>query len=198
MTCDHAIELLPWYLNRTLEAGEREEVREHLAACERCRQALAETRQAWSVLAQHVSPQDLVALAWGRSPSDLDSAAAEEHLASCADCAAELELARLSRRLEEEDNVAVFPASGRRSPAAAPSRTWRAAAVAASLTTLVAASGWIHSVHRVDDLARPAPVAAASPAPIPVSPPPSSSISSASSTENQQRQLAEMEARLQG
>src|SRR4051812_22598037 len=105
MTCDQAIELLPWYLNGTLESGELAEVRQHLETCERCRAALAETGQAWSVFTQHVPAQDLVALAWGEDPS----LAAEEHLAACAECAAELEMARMSRRLEEEDNVAVFP-----------------------------------------------------------------------------------------
>ena len=54
MTCDQAIELLPWHLNGTLEAGETAEVRQHLETCERCRAALAETRQAWSVFAQHI------------------------------------------------------------------------------------------------------------------------------------------------
>jgi anti-sigma factor RsiW len=191
MTCDQAIELLPWYLNSTLEAGEREEVRQHVAACERCRQALAETRQAWTVFDQHISSQDLVALAWGQPPSGIDPAAAEEHLSSCADCAAELELARMSRRLEEEDNVAVFPASGKRRQSSAPARTWRAAAVAASLTALVAASGWIYSAQQAGDLARLARAEATRTAPAPVAPP-----SLSSSTQDQRQRLAQMEARL--
>ena len=149
MTCDQSIELLPWLLNGTLEAGEREEVRKHLAGCERCRQALAETRQAWTVFAQHIPAQDLVALAWGDRPSGIEAAAAEEHLASCAQCSAELELARMSRRLEEEDNIALFPAAKPRPVTGAAPRTWRAAAIAASLAAVVALGGWFHTAQQV-------------------------------------------------
>jgi hypothetical protein len=151
MTCDQAIEILPWYLNGTLDAGEREEVRNHLATCERCRQALADTRQAWTVFAQHIPTQDLVALAWGQPPSGIDPAAAEEHLASCAECAAELEMVRMSRRLEEDDNVALFPAGKPRPLAGAAPRTWRAAALAAGLAAVVAMGGWIHTAQQVGD-----------------------------------------------
>ena len=54
MNCDQAIELLPWLLNGTLEAGERDEVRRHLETCERCREALTETRVAGSIFGQHI------------------------------------------------------------------------------------------------------------------------------------------------
>jgi Putative zinc-finger len=146
MTCDHAIELLPWLLNGSLAAGERDEVWHHLETCERCRQTLAETREAWSVFAQHLPSQDLVALAWGEAPSE----AVEEHLASCPRCAAELELARMSRRLEEEDNIVLFPAAKPR-PAAAPSWS-RRVAVAAGLAAVVAASGWIYEARQASGL----------------------------------------------
>lgn len=164
MTCDQAIELLPWLLNGTLEAGERDEVRRHLASCERCRQALTETRETWTLFDQHVPSRDLVALAWGERPAGIDPALAQAHLASCPQCAAELELARMSRRLEEEDNVAVFPAPR-------PVRTWRAAAVAAGLAFVVASSGWFYTARQASDLARtaqarpPAPVTAPVPHP---------------------------------
>jgi Putative zinc-finger len=157
MTCDQAIEILPWYLNGTLEAGERAEVRRHLETCERCRAALAETGQAWSVFAQHIPAPDLVALAWGERPSGIDPALAEEHLASCAECAAELELARMSRRLEEEGNVALFPVAPAAKPrpaAGAVPRTWRAAAMAAGLAAVVAAGGWLHAVQGGHQLAQ--------------------------------------------
>ena len=147
MTCDQAIELLPWHLNGTLEAGETAEVRQHLETCERCRAALAETRQAWSVFAQHIPSQDLVALAWGQSPSGIDPETAAEHLAACAECAAELELARMSRRLEEEDNVAVFPPRPKTDPGRS-YRRWRAAAIAASLAGVIAASGWFRTAQQ--------------------------------------------------
>jgi hypothetical protein len=146
MTCDHAIERLPWLLNGTLEAAERDEVRHHLETCESCPRALSETREAWSVFAQHLPSQNLVALAWGETPSEV----VEEHLASCARCAAELELVRMSRRLEEEDNIALFPAAKPR-PAAVP-RRWQAAAIAAGLAAVVSAFGWIQADRQADEL----------------------------------------------
>jgi putative zinc finger protein len=148
MTCDSAIELFPWLLNGTLATGERDEVWQHLETCKRCRLALAETRDAWSLFAQHLPSQDVVALAWGETPSE----AVEEHLASCPQCAAELELARMSRRLEQDDNVALFPAAKPRPAAGAAPRTWRAAAVAAGLAAVVAATGWIYESRQASDL----------------------------------------------
>src|SRR3954454_11692273 len=109
MNCDQAIEFLPWLLNGTLEATESGEVRRHLATCERCRAALNDTRDAWTIFSQHLSSEALVALAHGEAPAGIDPALAERHLASCPECAAELELARTSRRLEEYEKIAVFP-----------------------------------------------------------------------------------------
>jgi uncharacterized protein YbaR (Trm112 family) len=37
--------LLPWYLNRTLEKGEKEEVKKHLLSCPICRQELGQIKQ---------------------------------------------------------------------------------------------------------------------------------------------------------
>jgi len=173
MTCDQAIELLPWYLNGTLEPGERAEVRQHLTTCESCRAALAETVQAGAVFAhestaQHIPAADLVALAWGEPPSGIEPAA-REHLASCAECAAELELARMSRRLEEEDNVAVFPITRRQTAPSRAYRGWRAAAIAASLAGLVAAGGWFQTARQPQQavVVRPAAAPPANPAPVP-------------------------------
>jgi anti-sigma factor RsiW len=169
MTCEQAIEILPWYLNGTLEAKEKEEVRHHLATCETCRRALAETREAWRTFDQHLPSEALVALAWGEAPAGIDPALAERHLAACPQCAAELELARTSRHLEEDNRIALFPAK----PAAAPSReirrdgedgetrTWRHAALAASLAAMVSFGGWIYTAVQGDPSGEPAQVAQA-------------------------------------
>lgn len=194
MTCDQAIELLPWLLNGALEAGERDEVRRHLATCERCREALAETREVWSTFDQHIASRDLVALAWGEKPSGIDPALAEAHLASCPQCAAEIELARMSRRLEEEDNVALFPAVKPRTTTGAAPRTWRAAAVAASLAAMVAASGWIYTAQQVGDSPRLARTPAPEAAPAPVPAPPQSSTDESSSL---RQQIAQLQSELQ-
>jgi hypothetical protein len=178
MNCERAIELLPWYLNRTLDEGERGAVREHLKNCEGCRKALEETRLAWRVYGQHVPAEALVDLAWGEAPEGYDPEVLERHLQSCPECAAELEMVRMSRRLEEDDRIALFPAS-RTGSLEHPARTgaWRAAALAAGLAGIVAASGWLWSANQVDTLeerlARSAPpVAAPAPSPIPPAPAP--------------------------
>src|SRR5258706_3456071 len=131
MNCDQAIEFLPWLLNDTLDAGEREEVGRHLETCTRCREALAETREAWRIVAQHLPTETLVALAYGESATDLDPALVERHLASCPQCAAELEMVTTSRRLEEDDRIALFPGKARRqTPETGTYRGWRATALA--------------------------------------------------------------------
>ncbi|HEX3127959.1 MAG TPA: zf-HC2 domain-containing protein [Thermoanaerobaculia bacterium] len=170
MNCEQATELLPWYLNGTLDESERREVREHLAGCEGCRQALEDTRLAWTIYDQHIPSEALVALAWGESPEGYDPDVLERHLRSCPECAAELELVRTSRRLEEDGNIALFPVAGSRTVTRKPG-AWRTAALAASLAGMVAASGWIWTAGQTRDLerrlaeARPAPTAPAPAAP---------------------------------
>lgn len=152
MTCDETIVQLPWLLNGTLDPEEREQVQGHLATCPSCREALAETREAWRIFGQHLPAEDLVALAYGETPTGVDPALAERHLASCPECAAELELARMSRRLEEDDRIATFPALPSKAPraeAAGSYRAWRGAALAASLTGLIAFGGWFQAAQRL-------------------------------------------------
>jgi hypothetical protein len=150
MTCDQAIELLPWLLNGTLEPQEREEVRQHLRTCERCREALPETQTAWRLFDEHLPTEALIALAYGEVPEGLDPSSAERHLAACSQCAADLELARMSRRLEDDDNVALFPGPRSQGVKNGESRKWRSAALAAGLAGVVALSGWVHSARQLD------------------------------------------------
>jgi len=147
MDCDHAIELLPWFLNGTLAPEERREVAAHAASCERCAAALAGTRAAWEVFAQHVPAADLVAYA-ADEPTAVDGRTVERHLAGCPQCAAELEMARASRALIENEGVAVMPARGRQGGV----RMWRSSALAAGLVGLVAIGGWVNSAQRAHDL----------------------------------------------
>ncbi|HSN87276.1 MAG TPA: hypothetical protein VL025_10990, partial [Thermoanaerobaculia bacterium] len=74
-----------------------------------------------------------------------------------------------SRRLEEDDRIAVFPTRRAQEERREP-RSWRAAALAAGLTGLMAAGGWFQSSREVrrlnDELAqaeRPAPSAPSTP-----------------------------------
>jgi hypothetical protein len=175
MNCDLAIEYLPWLLNGTLEAGERDEVRRHLATCESCRAALKDTREAWTIFDRHLPSDALVALAYGEVPAGVDPEIAERHLAGCPECAAELELARTSRRLEEDDKIAVFPGvRARQEHSVGRERSWRAASLAAGIATLIALGGWAYEFQLAGDLAerlaqtsrveknRPAPAPSAS------------------------------------
>jgi anti-sigma factor RsiW len=150
--CDQVAELLPWYLNGTLDERDQREVRLHLEGCEPCRQALEETRLAGRIYGQHVPAEALVALAWGETPEGIDPDLLERHLESCPECAAELEMVRTSRRLEEDDRVALFPSRTTvpRTPAALP--RWRAAALAAGLAGLVVVGGWVWTAGRARSL----------------------------------------------
>jgi hypothetical protein len=203
MTCDESMERLPWFLNGTLEEGEHDEVRRHLATCEACRAALKDTQEAWAVFDQHLPSEALVALAYGETPPGIDPALAERHLSNCPQCAAELELARMSRRLEEDDKVALFPGPKPLKTEAGSNRTWRAAALAAGLTTVVAASGWFYQFQQsgnlLEQLAARRPAAVQEPrsgpkAPAPV--PPDQDASAARLAE-MQKQVAESERQVQ-
>lgn len=204
MNCETAIELLPWYLNGTLDEQEQRDVREHLAGCERCRQALADTRLAWRIHDQHLPSEALVALAWGEKPEGMDPAGLEvmeRHLQSCPQCSSELELVRVSRALEEEDGgrVALFPgARPKTAPAARPAGRWRSAALAAGLAGMVAAGGWLWSANQVQTLedrlaesaetGRPAVIA-----PVPVPPAPIPPVTESPDA----NRVAEMEAQME-
>jgi anti-sigma factor RsiW len=179
LNCNHVAELLPWYLNGTLDEREQGEVRVHLEGCTQCRQALEETRLAWQIYGQHIPSEALVALAWGETPEGLDPGVLERHLETCPECAAELEMARTSRRLEEDEGIALFPTSVDRLPLprhrgeGGRGQSWRTAAMAAGLAGIVAASGWVWTAGRANDLeerlaqaGRP-PEAAPAPAPAP-------------------------------
>ncbi len=154
MDCEQAIERLPWLLNGTLPAEERRAVEVHVAECGRCAAALADTRAAWKVFAQHLPTADLVAYA-ADEPTGVGKETLERHLAGCPQCAAELEMARASRALAEHDEVAVLPAARLAAAAGGRSRgprLWQSSALAAGLIGLVAIGGWAHSAGEIHDL----------------------------------------------
>lgn len=150
--CDDVRGTLPWLLNGTLSGDERRQVLQHLSTCETCRRDLADTRLAAEIFDQHPPAEAILALAWDETPQGIDPALLEEHLAECPRCAAELELARMSRRLEEEDKI--VPLARRTAPAATTTgwRGWRAAALAAGLAGVVAFGGWFETTGRVHTL----------------------------------------------
>jgi hypothetical protein len=102
VSCQEAVELLPWLVNGTLDAGEAQQVQAHLESCRSCRDELGETRWAAAVFGAHVPAEGLVAIAWDRPAAGLGLDLARRHLESCRACAEELALLRESRGLEGE------------------------------------------------------------------------------------------------
>ncbi|MCP4659632.1 MAG: zf-HC2 domain-containing protein [bacterium] len=95
--CQDAIELLPWFLNGSLDGDERQALHDHLATCESCRSELEQTTRAWEVFAQHVPSLALAEYAEGLEPSELNRERIEQHLARCPSCRQELEWATADR-----------------------------------------------------------------------------------------------------
>lgn len=141
MDCTQIAEVLPWFLNGTLESSATDEIRAHLDTCERCRQQLDETRVAARIYSQHLPSAALVEYAFDRAPGDIGRDLIERHLASCTACRDELDLVRTSRRALEEpaSPVVAFqprhPAAGIRIP------TWLAAA--AGVVLVAGVSAWL-------------------------------------------------------
>ena len=149
--CDDVRGMLPWLLNGTLSDEERQQVLQHLATCTACRRHLADTRLAAEIFDQHPPAEAILALAWDETPRGFDPALLEEHLAACPRCAADLELARMSHRLEQDEKI--VPLVRRTAPAAGTGwRGWKASALAAGLAGVVAFAGWFHSAGRVQTL----------------------------------------------
>jgi len=145
MSCDRAAELMPWYLNQTLEPDEHAGMEAHLAGCEACRRERDATRQAAVLLTGHL-PVDVIldlvddSLRPGLSPERI-----EAHLAECDTCREEVELARASARdLEAAVDAEQEMADRAGQPAQRPggsARSWWLAA-AASMLIAVASGGW--------------------------------------------------------
>lgn len=151
--CEDARGMIPWLLNGSLEEGERHQVLQHLAGCDVCRQDVEDTRLAAAIFDRHLPTATILALAWGETPSGIEPAVLQEHLAECPACAAELELVRMSRRLEEDEEERIVPLARRTPPA--PIRSWhgwKAAALAAGLAGTVAFAGWFQTAGRVETL----------------------------------------------
>lgn len=168
MNTERARELLPWFLNGTLEADEREELLATLREDEELRRELAETQQAGEIFGQHVPAADLVAHVFGERVG-LEHARIEAHVALCERCAEEVALVHESRTLSAGDRAGepiAVPEDRRQGrlltflrsnlrpylqPAAAgPSTRWQAAALAASLVALVGLGGWAWSWQQTE------------------------------------------------
>lgn len=144
MDCQKAVELLPWYLNGTVDTAERAEVEGHLERCEACRAELAEAEAGQVLFGGHPSAAVLVDYAFEGSavPTDL----VEAHLAGCEACAEELAMVRASRR--EMDREPPAEVAAKVVPLRLPDErrsAWWPAAVAAALVGLIGIGGGLWS-----------------------------------------------------
>ncbi len=147
MDCARVEELLPWLVNGSLLVEEAASVREHLAQCPACREALADTAWVAELSASHLPAGSLVDLAAGIATPGMDRALVEAHLASCAACAAELALVRESwaALAAPESAARVLPDARIEptrpglavAPRPRPTRDWRNLALAATLAGMI-------------------------------------------------------------
>jgi len=152
--CQQAIELLPWYLNGSLDAAEKADLERHLEGCEACRAELREVEAARLLFGAHPPVRALLAYAETTAASrDL----IEAHLAGCEACAEELAML-LESRAEMDREAAPARAArpdsrGRVVPLRrprAPRPIWRTAAVAAVLVGLIGVAGGLWGWRALD------------------------------------------------
>lgn len=142
MDCEQLVEILPWYVNGTLDDAQRETARAHLASCPRCRTEWEETRFALAAAQTHIHADALLDYVSRREmlPAH-ERTLLERHLVACTACAEEEALVRESFALQSEPaRVIAFPP--RLVPRWQSLRWWQFGAMAASLLGLVALVGW--------------------------------------------------------
>jgi len=131
-------ELLPWYVNGTLDAGERANFEAHLADCRACRDEMSVIEElrgelkhpGLDLLADHPSPERLA----GVSMDGANDAETRRHLALCLTCAEEVVW------LKGETPCGATPQSVRR-----PAPRWAlpASLAAAAVVVVVAAAFFV-------------------------------------------------------
>lgn len=168
--CAKLAELLPFYLNGSLEAAEARRVEDHLTSCAACRQEERDTRTAWALFEGHLPVELLLDHAMGQPMSSTRREVVESHLAVCERCAAEVTTVRqdahdsdhgVSETAVRERRRAADPPKGRIASfqdrvAPASSRrdsgSLRTLAWAASFIAVVASSGWVWTWLQLTDI----------------------------------------------
>lgn len=132
-TCDHIRELLPWWLNGTLDAEESAEVEDSLRNCAECRRALRETEAVFEAVEsqQRPSSESLTAFAWGETASR----EVADHLETSPIDREAVSLARASRALMDPLSV---EASMPQPPFTQRAAGWLSAAAAVVLLAIAA------------------------------------------------------------
>jgi hypothetical protein len=130
MDCRDVAERLPWYLNGTLPAAERDPLQAHVEGCDQCREELSQTRRLRALLGAHPPSDAIVAFAAEETVEGQGADARRAHFAMCAECQEELALARESARAVENPPAVSAPATG-------PRAAWSARTAAAAAAILV-------------------------------------------------------------
>ncbi len=160
--CAESAELLPFYLNQSLEKEEARRLETHLAACPACREEERHTRTAWALYEGHLPVELLLDYALDGPLPPRRRAVVESHLQECSRCSEELAAIRLEESNPSVTGHAAAEPISRRSPAAAASR-WRALAWAASLSAAVASGGWLWTFQQLVDERASSPAIRANP-----------------------------------
>ncbi len=142
--CTAIAELLPVYLNRSLDEEARRRVESHLVTCPTCQQEERDTRTAWALYDGHLPVEELLDYAFGSQMPSRRREMIERHLTVCERCADEL--STISR--EPADEVAPVPESQRADRT--DDRKVRALTMAASLAALIAGSGWVWTWQQLE------------------------------------------------
>jgi len=161
MDTREAIQKLPWLVNGSLDAAEAAAVREQLSNSDECRAELAELAEAGRLFGRRLPVDTLLDFVAERDVSPYDRETIERFLRVSPAGSEEWRmtteswnaLERADRDTEgssdsENDNVLPFRRRAERSERAA--RTWRSAAIAASLLAVLGVGGWWGALRGVD------------------------------------------------
>lgn len=158
--CGAVAELLPFFLNRSLEGPEAREVEAHLAACTACRREERDTRAARDLYEGHLPVDLLLEHAFAEPMSPRRRSVIESHLAVCERCSQEVAAVRREAVTGTASSSAPSASPGTRTAAAARVQPalprkgrgrLRMLAWAACLAAFVASAGWIWTWRQLVD-----------------------------------------------
>lgn len=148
-TCDSVAESLPFFLNGSLTASERQLVSSHLHDCASCRADLREAAWVWAATDTHPEKQLLVDYAEGRSLRDMPRSVFEEHLAACSTCRLAVEAAQAwAGGLPEVRAEDAQPKTIEAAPRRGGTTGWRVLALAAGILGVLALATIWSTVER--------------------------------------------------
>ena len=158
VACDDVAELLPVYLNGSLDDESARRLEAHLASCAACRNEERDARTAFALFEGHLPTELLVDYALGLPLPARGAEVVESHLSSCDRCSAELD--EIGQEPTEEEPSfdgpravaeprAIGPVPER--PVAPETGGLRMLAWAACLAAVVTSVGWLSTWRQLVD-----------------------------------------------